>query len=260
MTPEFNPRYRLDLFTKKLSKGEGQLPILDITNHNNGMLQIGLNIPHSKHKNYFKELIGNNPRINLNRNTTLNTIFQNLYYIFETDSIISTFNWNKINEYNISFSDRRLEQILLDESKSLSQSKAKKLINDKNKIVGNIRLLDHIINNPKEYPDILDLLNPYDRKKLHYELKFYLNSSKATNGEEIIEKGDIYLRDVRMDKLSSIDEIPTSHLSGVFSDVSKMRTTLYQRANKMYSESISTFKIKEPFKKYRKRQVRIKLV
>jgi len=163
MTPEFSPRYRLDLFAKKLSKGEGQLPILDITNRDNQMLQIGLNIPHSKHKNYFRELIGNNPRINLNRNT-LDTIFQNLYYIFETDSSISTFNWNKINEYNISFSDRRLEKILLDESKSLSQYRAKRLINDKNKIIGNIRLLDYIINNPKEYPDILDLLNPYDRK------------------------------------------------------------------------------------------------
>lgn len=259
MSNKQESKYKFDFEKNKIEISEGKCPALDVLTGDELILQVGLNIPHSKHSPYFNELVGNR-RNDFFDKTKIAKIFNILYPIFEEDSSISTFNWNKLNEYQISFRDYGLEKKLLDESVFFKLRRLKKLLNSFEK--NQKKIVSYISENPLDYHLLLSLLSTQNQQVnsqsmdiFTYNLKFHIERGGG------LREGEIkYLENIQ-DEFKRNPQRPLKGypLLSAFSDIWKMKTTLHQRGNSRYDEDISTFKFTEPVRRYRKRQIKIQL-
>lgn len=258
MKPKYMPKYYFELSRMSLTQTDGTAPILDIFSKGKLELQIGLNVPHIRHKPHFNKLLGESTALEKQETTK---IFKILYHIFETDSSISTFTWNKLNKYKISFSDQKLERILLEESNSLKIGLVANLLKNPNEAVRAPLLLNYLRENPEDYPRVLSMIDSSQRKLFHHELKFYIKRVEMHAPEKLVRIGDNCLENYSTKEWASQNnKIGTPGLKKSFSNIRIMPTTLNQRASKQYSPDIKTFQFEEPIGRYLKRKKQINII
>ncbi len=249
-------KYKLDLSTTKLEKTGESLPILDVLYKNDLALQIGLNIPHRKHRHYFENLSGDNPNFNLDVRA-VGGIFRAVYSIFESDSNISTFTWNKLNSYKISLADKNLEALLLEESNLLKMMRVKRLLK-RDGVVG-LQMFKYLSENTEDCGRLLSELSYLEQRQFYYELDFWAQNHDEGTAKKLLDVAN-NLKENPPEKEYPDAEERRPMFSNLFSDISKMKTTLNQRADGGYNPEISTFRFSEGVRRYSKRKLQLKLI